>query len=134
VDGGDSGNPRCVGHRGRGILQLSSRAYLRSNAQFDPVQLGAVRVHGYWTWPVINSYLGTLEVLTRTDAVPDPGQTYEATNGLEFNLRLGPSYTGVAVIRPRGAQVQVGPNTVTGTLTWYESGGSMGRSGAEFGS
>ncbi len=101
-----------------GVVTLANKGYLRTTREFDPLDTGEIRVRGRWKFTQTNPELGTLEVLTRTDSIPDPNHFYEASQGLEFNLWLGPAYPGVAVIHPRGTVVQTGTNTTTGMLHW----------------
>jgi len=61
-------------------LQLDNRGYLVSADQFDPAD-GGLRLEGRWTFGSDDF----LQVLTRSDATPDPGNCCgETLNGIEF--------------------------------------------------
>jgi len=64
-----------------GHVELSNRAHLVTREQYDPAQLGGLRLRGRWTFESEND---TMQILTRSDGVPNPATNGDTQNGVEF--------------------------------------------------
>jgi hypothetical protein len=64
-----------------GRVELSNRAHLVTRDQYDPTRLGGLRVRGRWTFA---SDKDTMQILTRSDGVPNAAANGDTQNGVEF--------------------------------------------------
>jgi len=72
-----------------GHVEISNRGYLNTIGQFVPAA-GGVRVTGKWTFDVSGASDDFLQVLTRTDGIPD-SQFGEAQAGIECHATMASS-------------------------------------------
>ena len=98
---GAPGNPNVTETGER--INLASRGHLNTHQQFDPAG-GGLKITGTWTMGVDDM----LQVLTRSDGVPNGASSGETTNGLEMYMFTGQGLS----IRTRGAASIAGGGTV----------------------
>ncbi|MBX3412462.1 MAG: FecR domain-containing protein [Pirellulales bacterium] len=64
-----------------GRVELSNRAHLVTREEYDPAKRGGLRIRGRWTFASENDLL---QILTRSDGVPNASANGDTQNGVEF--------------------------------------------------
>lgn len=64
-----------------GHVELSNRAHLVTRDEYDPAKIGGLRVRGRWTFASDNDMM---QILTRSDGVPNPAAHGDTQHGVEF--------------------------------------------------
>ena len=93
-----------------GHVRLTGRGHLYTRDQFDPEILGGLYIKGQWTFLGGDDFL---QILTRTDAVPNVQFYGETQNGIEFNASQN---NGGFDIRVRGTQFTLAGNQKAGAI------------------
>lgn len=94
-----------------GHLSLIGRGHLVTVGEFDPEEVGGLSITGEWTFVQGDDFI---QILTRTDGVPDPGNCCgETTSGVEFYAFQGDNSVQ---IRTRGIDHTVANELQTGAI------------------
>jgi hypothetical protein len=93
-------------------VELVNRGHLVTASQFDPTALpGGITITGQWTFAEPGDY-DFIQVLTRSDGIPDPKGKGNCRNGIQF-ANVG---DGVLNISVKGPSLSIGRVATTGTL------------------
>lgn len=96
-------------------VEITARGHLNTVPQFNPVSLGGLRVSGQWTYAYVGGDVDFWQLLTRSDGVPNGGNYWETTNGVQFAISNGTNQS--VSIGKQGSSLGVGYQTQYGTIT-----------------
>lgn len=109
-----------------GYVLLKNRAHLVTTREFDPVALGGIRIRGRWTTaggegsgPQIPDFL---QVLTRSDGVPNAFDYGETASGLHGEAVFGATYPEPIRLKAKGPNVSLGAVSHNGLLRMRRPG------------